>query len=122
MSDSEQLVREFVGAWSRLDADELADYFAEDGVYHNVMLDPVEGRDAIREFIAGFAADWTDTEWEIRNLASDGDVVFAERVDRIETEDGDVDLPVVGVFEVEDGEIAAWRDYFDMGTFVEGME
>lgn len=121
MSDNEQLVREFVDAWSRLDPEELAGYFTEDAVYHNVPLDPVSGRDAIREFIGGFVADWTETDWEIRNIASDGDVVLVERVDDIEGEDGSVALPVVGVFEVEDGKIAAWRDYFDMGTYAEAM-
>jgi limonene-1,2-epoxide hydrolase len=28
-----------------------------------------------------------------------------------------VELPVASVFEVRDGKIAAWRDYFDMGTW-----
>lgn len=121
MTDSEQLVREFVEAWTRLDAEELAEFFTEDAVYHNMPTDPVSGRESIREFIAGFAADWTATDWEVRNMASDGDVVLTERVDHIETGDGSVALPVAGVFEVEDGKIVAWRDYFDMGTYLEEM-
>ena len=28
-----------------------------------------------------------------------------------------VDLPCCGVFEMEDGKIRVWRDYFDMATF-----
>ncbi len=28
-----------------------------------------------------------------------------------------VELPVAGVFEVKDGKITAWRDYFDMQTW-----
>jgi limonene-1,2-epoxide hydrolase len=28
----------------------------------------------------------------------------------------DIPLPVTGVFEVVDGRIVAWRDYFDMAT------
>jgi limonene-1,2-epoxide hydrolase len=28
-----------------------------------------------------------------------------------------LDLPVMGVFEVKDGKIAAWRDYFDAQMF-----
>lgn len=121
MPATEAVVREFVDAWSRLDPDELAGYFATDGVYHNVMIEPVEGREAIRAFIADFAADWSSTDWEIRNLASDGAVVLVERVDHIEAGDDAVSLPVVGVFEIEDGEIATWRDYFDMGTYLEAM-
>ena len=29
---------------------------------------------------------------------------------------GEIPLPVTGVFELVDGKIAAWRDYFDMAT------
>ena len=32
-SNNEQIVVEFIEAWSRLDADELTAYFAEDGTY-----------------------------------------------------------------------------------------
>jgi len=36
MSNSD-IIRAFVSAWSRLDADELADYFTEDGTYTRAM-------------------------------------------------------------------------------------
>ncbi len=36
-------------------------------------------------------------------------------------ENGDVDLPCLGVFEMKDGKIKEWRDYFDMGTFIKAM-
>lgn len=32
-----------------------------------------------------------------------------------------VDLPCAGVFEMEDGEIKVWRDYFDMAIFTTAM-
>jgi len=51
------------------------------------------------------------------NVAENGDVVFTERVDRFQMGDKKVELPVAGVFEVRDGKIAAWRDYFDMPTW-----
>jgi limonene-1,2-epoxide hydrolase len=34
---------------------------------------------------------------------------------------GRIDLPVMGTFEVVDGKIAAWRDYFDLGMFMRQM-
>ena len=34
MTENERIVREFVAAWSRLDVDELVDYFAPDGTYY----------------------------------------------------------------------------------------
>ncbi|HWM52333.1 MAG TPA: limonene-1,2-epoxide hydrolase family protein, partial [Thermoplasmata archaeon] len=31
------------------------------------------------------------------------------------------ELPVMGTFEVSDGKIRAWRDYFDMNQFTRRM-
>lgn len=117
MSDNERVVREFIQAWSRLDPDEIAGFFAEDGVYHNMPARPVAGRANVRAFIAGFAKDWSATQWDILNLVSRGDVVIAERLDRTRVGDRAVDLPCCGVFELQDGKINVWRDYFDLATY-----
>ncbi len=120
-TDNVTILTEFIEAWSRLDPDELASYFTEDGCYHNMPVGPVAGRDAVRQMIAGFTADWTETTWDILNIVGAGDVVIAERLDRTRAGDKGVDLPCTGVFEMQDGKIKVWRDYFDMGTFVKGM-
>ena len=52
-------------------------YFAEDGIYHNVPTGPVQGREKVRAMIAGFIAPWTETEWEILHLVSDGNLDIA---------------------------------------------
>ena len=117
MSDNEGTIRDFVKAWSRLDVDEIVGYFAEDGVYHNMMLDPVKGRTALKGFIGAFIANWSDTEWELLNILSRGDLVIAERVDRMKVGGKPVALPCCGVFEMEGGKIKVWRDYFDLATF-----
>lgn len=120
--DNRQIILEFLEAWTRLDADELAGYFTDDGVYHNMPTDPVAGRDNVRNFIAGFSSTWTETVWEVLNVVADGDVVIAERVDRTKTTQGNVDLPCVGVFEMQDGKIRVWRDYFDLNTYMSAMQ
>jgi limonene-1,2-epoxide hydrolase len=117
MKSNEAIIREFIGAWSRLDADELAAYFREDGVYHNMPAQPVRGRDNVRKLIRGFLRSWTQTDWEIRNLVSAGNLVIVERIDRTRAGDKSVDLPCTGVFELEGGQIAEWRDYFDFATY-----
>ena len=114
-------IRNFVHAWSRLDPAELAEYFTEDGTYHNMPIQPVSGKANVKVFIENFLATWTATEWEILSIAEAGDVVFCERVDKTKTSQGDVDLPCVGVFEMQDGKIRVWRDYFDMNTFMSAM-
>ena len=45
-------------------------------------------------------------------------MVFTERVDRFRIMGKQVALPVAGVFEIRNGKIAAWRDYFDMQTWM----
>lgn len=121
MTGNEQVIRDFVAAWSRLDADELASFFTEDGVYHNVPTQPVAGRENVCRFIAGFVSGWTSTDWEITHLIVSGDTVVAERVDRTMAGDKPVNLPCCGVFEMEGGRIKVWRDYFDMATYMNAL-
>jgi len=122
MSDNIQIIRNFIDDWSTLDAARLADYFTEDGCYHNMPVEPVSGKENVAGFIAGFISNWKATQWDLLNIAASGDVVIAERVDRTQTSNGDVDLPCVGVFEMENGKIKVWRDYFDMNTFMSAMQ
>ena len=119
--DNEKIIREFIAAWSRLDAAELAGFFAEDGVYHNMPAGPVAGRSNIEQMIGGFIAAWTETEWDVLNLVADGNLVIAERLDRTKAGEKGVDLPCTGVFELEEGKIKVWRDYFDMAPYARGM-
>jgi limonene-1,2-epoxide hydrolase len=120
--DNATIVREFMEAWTRLNAAELASFFADDGCYFNIPTQPIRGRRDIEKFIAGFVANWTRTKWEIVTLLSAGDVVMVERVDRTETRVGNVDLPCVGVFQMRNGKIEEWRDYFDLATYQKAMQ
>lgn len=120
MSDRapETVVREFCAAWSRLDLDELVGYFTADAVYHNIPVAPVEGVDAIRATIEMFTAGVDRIEFRVRNLAAAGAVVLTERVDVFVQPDRTIELPVMGTFEIRDGRIAAWRDYFDLNQYM----
>ena len=120
-TDNVAIITDFVAAWSRLDPDELASYFTDDGCYHNIPVGPVVGRDNVRNMIAAFTADWTETQWDLLNIVGSGDIVVAERLDRTRAGDKAVDLPCTGVFEMEGGKIKMWRDYFDMATFTKAM-
>lgn len=54
---------------------------------------------------------------EILNIASAGDVVLTERIDRMHRADGSVVLDfafrIMGTFELRDGLIARYTDYYD---------
>jgi len=56
---------------------------------------------------------------ETLHLAVRDDVVLTERVDTFTMGAKVATLPVMGTFEVRDGKISAWRDYFDLGQITE---
>ena len=116
MGSPETLVREFCDAWSRRDADELTGYFTDDAVYHNMPLEPLRGREAIRAFLTGFLAGAETAEFRMINLVADGDIVMTERIDRFTLAGRAGEFPVMGIFEISGDKIAAWRDYFDMAV------
>ena len=115
------IVRRFCAAWSSINVDELAEYFTDDAVYHNIPIAPVTGRDTIKSTIAGFTGGVEKVEFRLRNIVADGPIVLTERVDVFVLPSGTIELPVMGTFEVRDGKIAAWRDYFDMKQFMDQM-
>jgi limonene-1,2-epoxide hydrolase len=111
------LVVEFCKLWASPNPEQLASYFTEDAVYHNIPMPAVQGREAIKEFIAGFLAAFDGIDFQIHRQVSGDGVVMNERTDVMRRKDGsEIPLPVMGVFEVVDGRIAAWRDYFDMAA------
>ena len=118
VSQNEKVVRDFCAAWVRKNIDELLGFFTPDAVYHNMPLEPLKGVAAIRETLNMFVTPAAHVEFEMLAVASSGDLVFTERVDRFKIMGKDVALPVAGVFEVRNGKIAAWRDYFDMQTWM----
>ncbi len=117
MSDNTDLVSAFCRAWSNRDVDEILGYFAGDAVYHNMPMPPMQGKPAIKTLLQQIVSPTSWIELETLNIAEAGDVVLTERVDRFEMGGKKVELPVAGVFEIENGKIKSWRDYFDMATW-----
>jgi len=116
-ADRIAFIRRFIEACVRADAEEFASYFTVDAVWWNSPWEPVNGRDAIRETLRKGAQQMTALPWEIRHIVADGDVVMTERVDHFMVGNTRVSVPCMGVFELRDGKIAAWRDYWDAGKF-----
>ena len=120
------LVSRFCAAWANdLGAEDLAAFFTDDAVYHNIPFEPVTGRENIAHNIASFIRPGPPgierIEFRVINIAADGPVVMTERVDVFKLPDKSFELPVMGTFEVSDGKIKAWRDYFDMNQFTSRM-
>ena len=54
MPDPETVVRSFFAAWPRRNMEEVLGYFTDDALYHNMPLEPVTGKDGIREILNMF--------------------------------------------------------------------
>jgi limonene-1,2-epoxide hydrolase len=117
----QEIVEAFCASVDALDLDVVIDFLAEDCVYHNIPMDPVVGHDAIRVFLESFTTGLSRLQFEMLNVAADGDTVLTERVDHFVSPERTISLPVMGTFEVKDGKIAAWRDYFDLNQFMSQM-
>jgi limonene-1,2-epoxide hydrolase len=115
MTSPADVVRDFCAAISRKDKAAVAALLDEKVVYHNVGSEPAVGREATLAAVK-FQFDMFDPiEFRIRNLAADAGTVLTERVDVITANGVTAPVPVMGAFEVREGRIVAWRDYFDMG-------
>ena len=112
--NAERVVRDLCSALEKHDAEAFRPLLTDDVFYHNIPMEPAVGIEAAITFLAGFFAMFESTAITIVNLAVHGDVVLNERVDTFTLGDKTAPLPVMGAFEVRDGRICAWRDYFDM--------
>jgi limonene-1,2-epoxide hydrolase len=99
--------------WRSNDIAAIAETFNEDGVLHSMMGTPIRGRASLRKVLGKHLAHIVRIEFEIRNIAVNGDVLILERVDHVTTPEGLHSLSVVGVIELRNGLIQAWREYFD---------
>ena len=86
--------------------------------YTNVPLGTVRGHEGVREVLGPFFAPVHENEFILLRRAASGPVVFLERLDRHRLDHGWRELPVNSVFEVRDGKITVWREYFDGATAV----
>ncbi len=115
MATPTEVVREFCAAFAAKDVDAIAARLADDVVYHNVGMEPAVGKEASLASITGFLDMSESLVFDIHRLAADGDTVLTERTDTFTINGVKAPIAVMGTFELRDGSIVAWRDYFDMG-------
>lgn len=108
------VVKELFDGWRARDVDRIAALFTDDAVYHNIPMEVIKGKEDIRKTIAGWLDSMSGMDFKFRNLLSGDGIVMMERVDIIPRAGGNHELPVMGVIELQDGKISAWREYFDM--------
>lgn len=104
------------------DIDALIAVLTDDVVYENVPMSVLNGHDEIRSMLSAFLGTAERIEWEVLHQVEQDDVVMNERIDRFWMTDGKaIALRVAGLFEVRDGKVAVWRDYFDLASFTDQM-
>lgn len=119
------LVRDFISALVARDLDTASTMVSPDFEYDNVPMGKAFGPEGLRNTLTGFFSMCTKIDWEILRQTSSGDItsgtVLNERDDRVEIHGRLQSLPVAGIFEIRDGLITLWRDYFDKETLVSLM-
>lgn len=81
-------------------------------------VDPITGISGIRAMFRAFLDAFSDVRLDIVTLVAEPARVLVERVDYFTMNDGrKVALPVTGVFEVKNGKITRFSDYFDLADF-----
>ena len=124
MPSSGEIVDEFLRAYVRRDVDAALELVTDDFVFEHVPMPEstiVRGKEQLRRRITGALAAAKRVEWKILHQVDGGDIVMNERVDDFHFPEGmfargHTSTRVAGIFELRDGKIAAWRDYYDLKT------
>lgn len=105
-----QVVEQWIACFNRADIDGLCALYAEDAINHQVVMEPMRGRSAIR---AMFEMEFGRAQMRciVENLFADGEWAILEWRDPL-------GLRGCGFFQVRDGQIIFQRGYFDQLSFL----
>lgn len=116
------IVLAFCKAWETRDVDQIMAFMTEDCFYENVPMGHVRGTEEIAGLLQSFIGDAKEIDWVVHHIAeSPSGVVLTERLDRFLIGDRWLEMRVMGTFELTEGKISAWRDYFDLGQYQKQM-
>lgn len=123
MNDQEKLdlARTMFAAWDAMDWDAVTDLFADDGVLHSVMHEPLVGKDLVGERITLLGSKATSMKLDIQSLGVIDGRVFVQRVDIFDFDGNHGEVPVVGIMSMADGKVTEWLEYYDRPTLLAGM-
>jgi limonene-1,2-epoxide hydrolase len=113
-----ETVHAFMAAMAVKDYDNGLKYIAPGCEYDNVPMGKVTGPEGVRAVLEPFFAPTIENQFVIKRELASGNTVVLERLDRHLLATGWVELPVTGIFEVENGKITLYRDYFDLATIM----
>jgi len=109
-----RVVEAFLRALEQKDIERAAALLDDDVVYQNVPFPADHGKAKVMKTLLSFQRIFTDFEVRMKNIAEKDGVVLTERVDVLSGPFAYLDIWVCGTFEVKNGRITLWRDYFDL--------
>ena len=118
--DNAHTVEVLLDALESQDIDAAGAVLDENLVYENVGFPTVRGRARAMKLFAGMQGR-AGFEVKIHRIAVNGASVLTERTDVLVFGPVRLQFWVCGVFEVRDGRITLWRDYFDMFDFTKAV-
>jgi limonene-1,2-epoxide hydrolase len=108
------VVEPFLEFLRRRDIDRAVELMAVDVEYTNVGLPTMHGRERVRRALrATLGRAGAGFEVYVHAISADGPTVLTERTDVLKFGRLRVQFWVCGRFEVHEGQIVLWRDYFD---------
>ncbi len=117
MVDALKIVEDFIGCWNSGDMDGVYAAMADDIIWDNIPMGPVQGIEGCKGLMANFPP-MEGVEFETHHISASGNIVMTERTDKFLIGGRWRPIRLMGIFEVNaDGKIQHWRDYFDMAEF-----
>ena len=118
--DNAHTVEVFLNALQAQDIDGAGAVLDENLVYENVGFPTIRGRARAMKLFRGMEGR-ARFEVKTHRIAVNGSTVLTERTDALVFGPVRLQFWVCGVFEVTDGRITLWRDYFDMFDFTKAI-
>lgn len=116
-----EIVTAFIAAIESKDIAKAVTMVTNDVSYENMPIGPIVGPEAMTQTLEGFLGAASEVDWQILRQIEDGNTVVNERLDRFKIGNGWLELPIAGFFELTDGKISLWRDYFDLNSYMTQM-
>ena len=116
-----RVVERFMEFLRQGDLDDAVALLADDVRYENVGLPTVHGRERVRRMFGKAYDGGAGFDVVIHTICVDGVSVLTERTDFLTFRKLHIKLWVCGRFDVRDGQIVLWRDYFDFLDFNKGL-
>jgi limonene-1,2-epoxide hydrolase len=123
-----QVVEAFLDAYWSNNRDTALALAHDDFEWVNMPLPGLkrQGKEVLEKLFEGnrgsFPVPMEDGGHVFVSALEQGGLVLSERIDRMKFNGQWIEVPCNGHWEVVEGKVRLWRDYFDFQTYVRGME